>query len=194
MVVQKLLCIWSLSNLMNVVQPSIRHQIFIIVMLSSSLTTRHGFHTTYSTHIIANDPADLARCTCHLLHILPPRVFVDPYELANYRDFYTIKLSGNLNLELPVTAVDSKGSALLLNVLLPMTGMQNVTVDVPLHLRYGEPVQLDAWDDGSVKVPLPTGFWVCPSSCTSYPCYFGLLCLTTELKHLNLHVRSQACQ
>jgi hypothetical protein len=133
-------------------------------MLSSSLTTTYGFHTTCSTHIIINDRADLRRCTCHLLYILPPRVFVDPYELANYRDFYTIKLSGNSNLELPVAAVDSKGSVLLLNVLLPKTGMQNVTVDVPLHLRYGEPVQPDAWD-GSVKVPLPTGFWVCPS-CT----------------------------
>jgi len=160
-------------------------------MLSSSLTTRHGFHTTYSTHIIVNNPADLARCTCHLLHILPPRVFVDPYELANYRDFYTIKLSGYSNLELPVTAVDPKGSALLLNILLPKTGMQNMTVDVPLHLRYGKPVQVD---DGSVKVPLPTGFWTCPSSCTFYLRCFGLLCLTTELKHLNLHMHSQACQ
>jgi len=166
-------------------------------MLSSSLSTIHGFHTTYSTQITTNHLADLARCTCYLLHILPPRIFVDPHELANHRDFYTFRLSDKSNSELPVTAVDSKNSALLLDVLLPkifLPGTQNVTVDVPLHVRYGQPVQLDAWDDGSVEVPWPTGFWVCPSSCTSY--HATLVCCASQssLKHLDLPMRYRGCQ
>ena len=134
-------------------------------MLSSSLTTHRGFHSIYSTQIILNDTVDFATCTLHLLYILPPRIFVDAYELANRRDLYSFRLSGISNLELPVTEVNPEGSALLLNVLLPRPsphGTQKVTVDIPLHLRYGETAQSKASDDGTIKVSWPTGFWACP--------------------------------
>lgn len=138
--------------------------------LSSFLATKSGFHTTFTSQIIVDDP-DLTKCTLHLLHILPPRVFVDPYELANYKKFYTFRLWGASPLELPVIAVASNGSVLLLNILLPNHSTclpQNITLDVPLHIRYGESVQSNTSDVGPVEVPWPTGFWACPLSRTFY--------------------------
>jgi GPI mannosyltransferase 1 subunit X len=167
-------------------------------MLSSSLSTTHGFHSVYSTQIIVDDHADIAKCTVHLLHIFPPRVFVDPYELLNHKDFYTFRLSGTSNLELPVMAVGPEGSALLLNILFPRAfhGTQNVTVDVPLHIRYGEPAQPRSpktSDDGTVKVPWPTAFWACPSSCKFHLATW-LAATHGQVKHLDLLIHSPACQ
>jgi hypothetical protein len=165
-------------------------------MLSSSLSTKHGFHTTFSTQIIMNDRAKLANCSINLLHILPARVFVDPYELANYKKFYRFRLSGTSHLELPVTAVASDGSVLLLGVLLPKTfpyTTQHLTVDVPLHVRYGKVITSNTSDDKSVEVPWPTGFWACPLSCKSYHATL-VWCDLKSVKHLYLRMQSQTCQ
>lgn len=138
-------------------------------MLSSTLSTKSGFHTTYSTQISLTESKNLIpRCTVRLFYILPPRIIVDPYELANYKKSFTFSLSGTSNLELPVMAVNSNGSALLLNISLPKNfplETQTVTIEVPLHVRYGEPLQSSKSDDGSVQLSWPTGFWTCPSSC-----------------------------
>lgn len=148
-------------------------------MLSSSLSTKQGFHSTYTTHIIVDDPADLAGCALHLVYNFPPRIFVDPYELAIYKDSYTHRLSGTSNLELPVMAVNPKGSALLLYVKAFPPGSPNVTVDVPIHVRYGELVLSNSSsDDSSVEVPWPIGFWACPLLCTSRHIIFDPLYLT----------------
>jgi GPI mannosyltransferase 1 subunit X len=139
--------------------------------LSSFLSTKCGFHTTFTSQIIVDDSPELTKCTLYLLHILPPRVFVDPYELANYKNFYTFRLWGTSPSELPVIAVPSNGSVLLLNVSLPKHSPclpQNITLDVPLHIRYGESVQLNTSDVGPMEVPWPIGFWACPSSRTFY--------------------------
>lgn len=134
-----------------------------MALLSTSLTSRNGFHTTFSSEITVHNPADIEDCSLHILHILPPRIFVDPYELANYNNFYTFKIWGTSNLELPVTVVGSEGSAVLLDVVLSKTlesGQRTLVVDVPLHVRYGsldQPVALE--------VPGPTCFWACPLSC-----------------------------
>lgn len=140
-------------------------------MLSSTLSTKFGFHTTYSTQISVTEPERLSRCTVHLFYILPSRIIVDPYELANYKESYTFNLSGTSNLELPVTGINSGGLALLLNILLPTISpddVQNVIIDVPLHVRYGEPLQRSKSNDGTVPLPWPIEFWSCPSSCKLY--------------------------
>lgn len=136
-------------------------------VLNSSLATKNGFHTTYSTKIAVTETKELADCNLYLLYILPSRIFIDPYELYNFDKFYSFKHWGTSNLELPGVAVDAEDSALLLNITLPNSfgyGVQSISVDVPLHMRYGRTVLSEASGETNIVVPWPTGFWACLSS------------------------------
>ena len=129
---------------------------------SSSLSTYHGFHTTSITKITLDDQDMLTACSLRLLYTLPPRSFIDPYELQNYKDAYTFRHWGTSSLELPVTAVDPNDAILLLNISLPIStpfSTLDVTVDVPLHIRFG---QSSEQSDIDVKIPAASGFWTCP--------------------------------
>lgn len=148
--------------------------------LSWSLSSHQGFHTTLSTslHLPSSDwpkpplISPSSSCTLHLNFELPEHVFVDPYELHHYNEYYSFRLYGASNLEAPVFAVKENPPVLLVT---PMLGKGNNTVredenvefDVPLHLRYGVPSLgsggLDGVDDGmiTVSVPSPMAFWSC---------------------------------
>jgi len=104
----------------------------------------------------------LTACSLHLLYTLPARSFIDPYELQNYKDVYTFKYWGTSSLELPVTAVDPNDAVLLLNISLPISTPFNVTLDVPLHIRYGQSSKSSEPSDIDVKIPAASGFWTCP--------------------------------
>ncbi|KAF9462314.1 PIG-X [Collybia nuda] len=127
--------------------------------LISSVSPKDGFHPISTTAIYL--PKFNPLCTLHLHFSLQPLIFVDPYELAHHEEFYTFKHWGTSNLELPVTAVDEGGSAVLLNVDVP-EGAREVEVRVPLHLRYGDPAQTSSSGHHSVEMAWPTGFLVCP--------------------------------
>jgi phosphatidylinositol glycan class X len=135
--------------------------------LESTLTPANGFHSSYTTTIALAKDTLRPDCSLNLLHDLPAHVFVDPYELAHYQDAYTFRLLGTTNLELPVTAVAPSGSILLLNITLPSRtapGDLTVAVQVPIHLRYGEPVEGGASGYYTEQVLLPLGFVACPTS------------------------------
>lgn len=121
---------------------------------TSDLHPKHGFHpiSASSLHV----PAQFRTCTYHLLYSLPPSVFVDKYELANYRSSYSFQLWGTSNLELPVFALEQSNSTLLLTV---EPSDEPIEVNVPLHLRYGSPA-LDSYVH--IKAPEPVGFFSCP--------------------------------
>ena len=131
-------------------------------LFSSSLSRNHGFHTTSNTRITLDDQEMLTACSLHLLYTLPARSFIDPYELQNYKDIYTFKYWGTSSLELPVTAVDPNDAVLLLNISLPISTPFNVTLDVPLHIRYGQSSKSLEPSDIDVKIPVASGFWTCP--------------------------------
>jgi hypothetical protein len=147
--------------------------------MSSSLSTTEGFHTTWTTTVkLARDADKAGNCSLFVLYHLPPHIFVDPYELANFKDSYTFQLSCFQNLELPVTALLSSGSNILLNVSLDSMskfGDFVASVDVPLHLRYGKPGSLDYHQE---RIPSPTAYIACPVNGThcSFPlCHFLIL-------------------
>ncbi|KAH9914686.1 PIG-X [Fomitopsis serialis] len=132
--------------------------------LSSSLSGQ-GFHFTHTANITLRDAAETANCTLHVLHVLPPDVYADQYELVQ-RPGFSSSLRGTSDLELPVGAVDSEGSVLLLDVELPERredGLELV-VDVPMHARYGSPTFGDEPGYYMIKPVPPFGFWACPSS------------------------------
>ncbi|TFK63147.1 hypothetical protein BDN72DRAFT_847946 [Pluteus cervinus] len=131
--------------------------------LNSSIHPLEGFHPTLTTTIHFGDLPQPSECSLHLYYDLPSLVFFDPYELANYDDFFTFQKWGNSNLELPVTALDSTdGSQLLLNVKFDKLRLrENLDVKLPLHMRYGDPAQAK---DGYHLVGLeePRGILACP--------------------------------
>ncbi|KAF8638969.1 hypothetical protein AX17_001830 [Amanita inopinata Kibby_2008] len=146
--------------------------------LTSFLHPPNGYHPISTTTIHTPPPPiaqTLQNCTAHLLYTLPPLIFVDKHELANYHDSYTFHHWGTSNLEYPVFAVDASDSLLLLNFVGGGYG-KDVSIKVPLHLRYGKPASPGpgpglgpskgryqyGYDEAELKWPL--GFFACPAS------------------------------
>ena len=132
--------------------------------LSSTISSQ-GFHFTLSTtvHIPASDERD--KCSLHLLHVLDPHVYADQYELAQRHD-YTTSYWGTFDLERPVSAVDSDQAVLLVSTELSQDVIghhTNITLDVPLHARYGRPVS-SGTPYSSIDLKRPIGFLACSSA------------------------------
>ncbi|TFK93169.1 hypothetical protein K466DRAFT_479192 [Polyporus arcularius HHB13444] len=133
-----------------------------LASLSSSVSAQ-GFHFTVSTTVSLASRQEADRCSLHVLYDLDPHVYADQYELAQ-RPGYTSALWGTSDLERPVSAVDQAGSVLLLTAdssqLLPGQAA-NITLEVPLHARYGRPVA--GPQDAFYKIELrrPVGFFAC---------------------------------
>ncbi|PBK76017.1 hypothetical protein ARMSODRAFT_1080159 [Armillaria solidipes] len=122
--------------------------------LSSTIHPSYGFHpiVTTSFHGISVEPS----CSLFLLLTLPPLVFVDPYELANYKDSYTFRHAGPSNLELPVSAIGPSNSHVFVNV--SRRAVKEGSLQIPLHLRYGD-VSVDGFQ--AVEVSVPEGYVIC---------------------------------
>lgn len=138
--------------------------------LSSSLTAQ-GFHFTLTTRLSPHARAPAANCTLHLLHVLPPDVYADRYELAQRPGLSAESLTGESDLELPVGAVGEGGSALLLEVREGTREDGELVVDMPLHARYGRPSEGGGYH--TIRLERPAGFWACPSSTPSESEYNG---------------------
>ncbi|KAK0223555.1 PIG-X [Armillaria fumosa] len=128
--------------------------------LSSTIHPSYGFHPTVITsfHDISLEPS----CTLFLLLTLPSLVFVDPYELANYKDSYTFRHAGPSNLELPVSAIGPSNSHVFVNV--SYRAVKEGSLQIPLHLRYGE-VSVDGFQ--AVDVSAPEGYVICEGRANS---------------------------
>ncbi|KAI0653225.1 PIG-X [Cubamyces menziesii] len=106
----------------------------------SSSTSSQGFHFTVSTTITIPDTLDISHSRLHVVYDLDPHVYADLYELAQ-RPGYSSFLWGTSDLEKPVSAVPSNNSVLLLTAdTSRLVAPANITLDVPLHARYGRPV------------------------------------------------------
>ncbi|KAJ4484287.1 PIG-X [Lentinula edodes] len=138
----------------------------MLLNVSSSIEPLHGFHRTITTSIASeNDDwiqsLEESQCLVRLYYKLPVLVFVDPYELVNYQHLYTFHHHGNANLELPVAAMDSNGTSLLLT--LTSVG-PHVDVTVPIHLRYGEISHSNSEAHHTAEIAWPHLFLSCSSS------------------------------
>ena len=153
--------------------------------LSTNVAPSQGFHPI-STNIIhfSTDSLPLAQCSLHLYFKLPPLLFVDPHELAQRNSTYTFNHWGSRDLEKPVHALSEaeRDSDVLLNVRLPpsisddgrrgsdsgntVSQMWNMTIELPMHLRYGVPVSASSISGAEksydrVHVDSPIAFLLC---------------------------------
>ena len=135
-------------------------------VLSSALTPAKGLHTFSITRILRGSYTH--SCTLHLYFDLPAQLFADPYELSHRRGSYTFERFGGGNLEAPVFAPGAGGpSGLLLDVIIPGGGVGEsrddkdiLSIEVPLHARYGVPKRDGELID-EVVLPPPEAFWAC---------------------------------
>lgn len=132
--------------------------------MAFSLKPSYGSHPTASLELSSSSLSkpDTSECTLNLYYSLPPELFVDTYELANYHASYAFHHWGSRDLEAPVSKVGRAGSGVLLVVKEPTK--DELVVDMPLHTRYGLPSK-----EGytQVNVNAPDAFWACPAESSS---------------------------
>jgi hypothetical protein len=132
------------------------------VLLSSALTSSKGFHTTSITRLALRG-SRLRSCTPHVYFTLSAQLFADPYELDHRRAFYTFQRFGGGDLEAPVFAAGAGGpSGLLLDLAVPEGGDDELvlSIEVPLHARYGVP-KTEGEPIDEILLPPPEAFWAC---------------------------------
>ena len=166
--------------------------------IATNVYPTQGFHPISSNIVhFSTGSLSLVQCSFHLYFKLPPLLFVDPHELAQRNNTYTFNHWGSRDLEKPVHALPEagRGSEVLLNVRLPPSidddikpfevgsVSRNMTVDLPMHLRYGVPAPVSSTSKSGksyvhVQVDAPIAFLLCKTSRELFLNPFFLLSLT----------------
>lgn len=159
---------------------------------TSTMTPAQTFHPHSVTTIHSNPylAETTAGCDLNILHVLPPGIFVDPFQLEGLApEIGQAIVYGETDLEKPVGVVNGWGSLVMVKVQpeedYAMTSKWKVanmseatldlkagsaatsytsTVDIPMHMRYQPPVSADnSASHVNVSVPWPVVVWTCPS-------------------------------
>ena len=147
-----------------------------ITNITTNIYPSQGFHPVSSNIIhISAGSSSLSQCSLYLYFKLPPLLFVDPHELGQRNNSYTFNYWGSRDLEKPLNALpkSERNSDVLLNVRLPPSiddgsVSWNMTVDLPMHLRYGVPAPVSSTSKSGksydhVQVDAPLAFLLCKS-------------------------------
>ncbi|ODQ56512.1 PIG-X-domain-containing protein [Saitoella complicata NRRL Y-17804] len=133
----------------------------------SRLDPAVGMHPVLVTQITPTEPP-AEECTLNALYTLPSSVFLDKYQLADRTAFRSggissLRMWGETDLEAPVWAVDGWGSIAAVEVdWRGQEGKEDVTVELPLHMRYAVPD-----DEQGVEIQQPVVYWACENAAQS---------------------------
>lgn len=165
----------------------------------SSLSPTRGFHPTSSSALYfagssSQTIADAyASCHIYIYYQLPPLLFIDVHELAQRSELYGYTYWGTRDLEKPAYALPpaERSGEVLIRVKVPEQLWEHripggnwkwedetevgkgggwiVSVDVPMHLRYGSPRSTKNSGElyEEIHVDWPHAFLHCPSSSLS---------------------------
>lgn len=149
-----------------------RHHIFPSVPCRSLLDPTYGSHPklrttipTQALHPPINDTLDHETCNLHALYTLSKNVFVDKYQLAQLAQFELGGIQnvrgvwGETDLEAPSYKTEGWGSIVLVDIARIDGSGNNLTLELPLHLRYLEP--LEGGGNREIKLLCPEIFWAC---------------------------------
>lgn len=149
-----------------------RHHVLKSGLIKTELHPANGSHPVMLTHLpsssvkgLVDRTIDYETCQLHALYTLPKEVFVDKYQLTQFAQFKSggIKevrgIWGETDLEDPAYKTPAWGSLLLIDV---PKSTKATTLELPLHLRYMEPVI----GGGKTEVDLlpPELFWACENT------------------------------
>jgi hypothetical protein len=148
-----------------------RHHVLSSV-LRTNLNPANGSHPVISTIIspgsfrgLVDRTIDYETCGLHALYTLSKDVFVDKYQLAQFAQFKSGGIEnvrgiwGETDLEDPAYKTPGWGSIVLLDV---SNTESATTLELPLHLRYLEPV--DGGGKTEVNLLPPELFWACENT------------------------------
>ncbi|KAF9352846.1 protease B nonderepressible form [Mortierella sp. NVP85] len=139
----------------------------------------HSVTTIQSNPYIADTTIG---CDLHVLQVLPPGIFVDPFQLQSLApEIGQAVVFGETDLEKPVGVVAGWGSLVMVKVQpedsemtsrwidqgskQAKTSRYTSTVDIPMHMRYQPPVpEDDPATHVRVAVPWPIVAWACPAA------------------------------
>ncbi|CAE6516764.1 unnamed protein product [Rhizoctonia solani] len=110
------------------------------VKTRTTVSPTQGFHIVSSTIVSGLDILLIPETNCFAgsLQFVPPEFIIDEYELnQRYQEGYgpLCHVIGERDLELPIHAVGGRSAAILAEI--PF--QSEVTIDIPLHLRYASP-------------------------------------------------------
>lgn len=118
-----------------------------------------------------NDTFDHDTCSLHAMYTLSNHVFVDKYQLAQLAQFGSGGIQeirgvwGETNLEDPSYHTPGWGSVVLVDISDDLE--TTLTLELPLHLRYLEPV--DGGGKRHVDILPPEIFWACENTVEGIP-------------------------
>lgn len=157
----------SLRKAANQIEPVLisfpqRHSLLPNSLFNASFKQPTGLHPTQRLQI-----SDYSgnHCPLYALYYIPKGLFIDPYQLQDYAEFGVgnikdmVLLIGEKDLEDPIWRVGGWGSILLVE-LSNSRGVQDV--ELPLHLRYAEPLPLKGFT--TVSLPWPSVFRACQAN------------------------------
>ena len=147
-----------------------RHHSLSSATFTTSFKQPTGLHPTLSLSLSSSAlHPPLPSCSLHTYLTLPSAIFLDRYQLLDtlflksHNLIALHSLSGETDLEAPDWVLSRWGSAALLEISPSFPSpSSNLTVTIPLHLRYLPPAHNTS---GLVpfSLPYPSVFWACPA-------------------------------
>ncbi|KAI8370611.1 PIG-X [Radiomyces spectabilis] len=127
--------------------------------LHSFLSKANSLHPHIISHLTVEAPPNNDNCALDIIYELPPSVFVDVNQLADFASLIgNATVFGETDLEAPLEHVkDKRGSVVILRQ--PFTREPKRVIDVPLHLRYQQPSLTET--QRPIEIPLPVAGWTC---------------------------------
>ncbi|KAI8372490.1 PIG-X [Blakeslea trispora] len=123
----------------------------------STIIQASSLHPKIQT-TVETESKNNASCYLDVIYVLPPSIFVDPYQLKNLHSLGEVTVFGERDLELPLEKIKEKrGSVVFLrqsaDVRFPLL------IELPFHLRYQQP----SFDKTSQPIIIQPPFagWTC---------------------------------
>ncbi|KAI8638969.1 PIG-X [Parasitella parasitica] len=138
-----------------------------MVHVHSRLIQPNSLHPKIATLVDLKDTiSNEGLCQLDIIYVLPPSVFVDPYQLKDLQETIgKATLFGEHDLELPLEKIkETRGSI----VFLRQTRIQpKWQLELPLHLRYQQPSIHT--DHQTIHIESPYAGWTCGNESQSWP-------------------------
>ncbi|KAI8987091.1 PIG-X [Pilobolus umbonatus] len=128
-------------------------------VIHSELLNAHSFHPKILTHIPIDREYAEYNCYLDIIYVLPPSVFVDPYQLRDLENSIgAVTVLGEHDLELPLQRVkEMRGSIVFLRH--SSISTSSLQIELPIHLRYQQPEYHQ--DHQNITIEAPYAGWTC---------------------------------
>ncbi|CEP09814.1 hypothetical protein [Parasitella parasitica] len=139
--------------------------------IRSELVQPHSLHPKIATFVDLKDTYNNKEsCQLDIIYVLPPSVFVDPYQLRDLEESIgKATVFGEHDLELPLEKIkETRGSIVFLRQSHIQTKWE---LELPVHLRYQQPSIHT--DHQPITIQSPYASWTCGDEDQPWPPLFN---------------------